>query len=174
MPALVLAAGSLTDVRPGLIIWTLLTFIVVAFLLRRLAWGPLLKAVEGREQKIAEAIESAKRERAEAEKLLAEQKAAMAQVRQETAAQLQKAQESVAKFREELMAKSRADAESMKADAARVIDEERKKALRDIKAQAASLALTIAERLLEERMDDAKQQQLAEWFANELGPRAKA
>ena len=173
MPALVLAAGFM-DVRPGLVFWTLVTFIIVAFLLRRMAWGPLLRAVEGREQKIADAIESAKRERAEAEKLLAEQKAAMTQVRQEAAEQLQKAQESVAKFREELMAKSRADAETMKAEAARVIEEERKKAVRDIKAQAASLALTIAERLLEERMDDAKQQQLAEWFANELGPRAKA
>jgi len=173
MPALVFAASFL-DVRPGLVFWTLVTFIIVAFLLRRMAWGPLLKAVEGREQKITEAIESAKRERAEAERLLAQQKAAMTQVRQEAAEQLQKAQESVAKFREELMAKSRADAEVMKAEAARAIDEERKKALLDIKAQAASLALTIAERLLEERMDDAKQQQLAEWFANELGPRAKA
>jgi F-type H+-transporting ATPase subunit b len=174
MPALVLAAGGFTDVRPGLIIWTLVTFIIVAFLLRRLAWGPLLRGVEGREQKIAEAIESAKRERAEAERLLAEQKAAMTQVRQEAAEQLQKAQESVAKFREELMAKSRADAEVMKAEAARVIDEERKKAVRELKAQAASLALAVSERLLEERMDDAKQQQLAEWFANELGPSAKA
>ncbi|MCL2626953.1 MAG: F0F1 ATP synthase subunit B [Cystobacterineae bacterium] len=173
MPALVFAAGFM-DVRPGLIIWTLVTFIIVAILLRRLAWGPLLRAVEGREQKITDAIESAKRERAEAEKLLAEQKAAMTQVRQEAAEQLQKAQESVARFREELMAKSRLDAEAMKADAARAIEEERQKAVLEMKAQAASLALTIAERLLEERMDDAKQKQLAEWFANELGPRAKA
>ena len=82
MNTLLLASNAFTDVKPGLIIWTWNTFIVVAVLLRKFAWGPLLSSVEGREKAIVDAIESAKRERAEAEKLLAEQKTATAHARQ--------------------------------------------------------------------------------------------
>jgi F-type H+-transporting ATPase subunit b len=85
MNTLILASNSFTDVKPGLIIWTWITFIIVLFILRRFAWGPLLSAVEGREKSITNAIESAKRERAEAEKLLGEQKTAIASARQEAA-----------------------------------------------------------------------------------------
>ena len=46
MNFLVLASNSFTDVKPGLIIWTWITFIIVLFILRRFAWGPLLSAVE--------------------------------------------------------------------------------------------------------------------------------
>ena len=76
---IVLAASNLVDVRPGLIFWTLVTFVLVALLLRRVAWGPILKVVDEREKAIAASIESAKRERAEAEQLLAEQKDAIAE-----------------------------------------------------------------------------------------------
>ena len=64
-----LASATFTDVKPGLIVWTWITFAVVLFLLRKFAWGPLLQAVGDREKNIVNAIESAKRERAEAEKL---------------------------------------------------------------------------------------------------------
>ena len=69
---IVLAASNLVDVRPGLIFWTLVTFFLVALLLRRVAWGPILKVVDEREKSIAASIETAKRERAEAERLLDE------------------------------------------------------------------------------------------------------
>ena len=85
MNLLVLTSNVFTDVKPGLIIWTWITFIIVAIILRKFAWGPLLSAVESREKNITNAIESAKRERAEAEKLLSEQKSAVAQARQEAA-----------------------------------------------------------------------------------------
>mgnify|MGYP000066481107 CR=1 FL=1 len=69
MNTLVLAS-SFTDVKPGLIIWTWITFIVVLLILRKVAWGPLLKSVDDREKNIVNAIESAKRERTEAERAI--------------------------------------------------------------------------------------------------------
>ena len=68
-----LLAASLLEVRPGLIFWTIVTFILALVVLRWKAWGPILSLVEEREKQITGAIESAKKERAEAEKLLAEQ-----------------------------------------------------------------------------------------------------
>ena len=105
---IVLAASSLVDVRPGLIFWTLVTFILVALLLRRVAWGPILKVVDEREKTIAASIESAKRERAEAERLLAEQKEAIQKARAEAAEMMRRNTEDVEKLRTELVAKARA------------------------------------------------------------------
>lgn len=173
MNTLLLASNTFTDVKPGLIIWTWITFIVVAFVLRRFAWGPLLSAVEGREKNITNAIESAKRERAEAEKLLNEQKSAIAQARQEAADAVRKTQADMEKFREELMGKARKEADALKADAQRAITEERTKAIADIKAEAVQLSIAIAEKLLNEKLDDAKQQQLAQQFVQDLATRQK-
>lgn len=165
---LVLAAGGITDVKPGLVFWTLVTFIIVAFVLRRSAWGPILKAVEEREKGIANAVESAKRERAEAEKLLGEQKTAIAAARSEAAEMMRKNQADMEKFREELMGKARAEAESLKADARKTIEDERVKAVTELKGYSVTLAVQIAEKLLEEKLDAAKHQALAEKFVAEL------
>ncbi len=168
MTSLVLASNSFTDVKPGLIIWTWITFIVVLFILRKVAWGPLLKSVEDREKNIVNAIESAKRERSEAEKLLAEQKTAVAQARQEAADQVRKTQAELEKFREELMGKARKEADDLKAEARRTIDEERGKAVAELKAEAVRLSLQVAEKLIVEKLDDAKHQQLAQQFVGDL------
>lgn len=169
MNLLVLASNTFTDVKPGLIIWTWITFIIVLIILRKFAWGPLLSAVEGREKNITNAIESAKRERAEAEKLLSEQKTAIASARQEAAEAVRKTQADMEKFREELMTKARKEADSLKLDAQRAINEERAKAVAELKAESAKLAITIAEKLIAERLDDAKHQALAQQFVQDLG-----
>jgi F-type H+-transporting ATPase subunit b len=163
------AGAGFTDVRPGLIFWTLITFFIVAFILRRSAWGPILKAVTSREKAISDSIEAAKRERAEAEKLLGEQKSAIAAARAEAAEMMRKNQTDMEKFREDLMAKSRKEAEDLKADARRSIEEEKNKAVADLKAHAVALAIQVAEKLLEEKLDDAKHKALAEKFITDLG-----
>lgn len=173
MNSLVLAS-SFTDVKPGLIIWTWITFIVVLFILRRVAWQPLLKSVEDREKNIVNAIDSAKRERSEAEKLLGEQKTAVAQARQEAADQVRKTQADLEKFREELMGKARKEADDLKVEARRTIDEERLKAIADIKGEAVKLSLQIAEKLISEKLDDAKHQALAQQFAVDLSRKPSA
>jgi F-type H+-transporting ATPase subunit b len=169
-----LLASTFTDVKPGLIIWTWITFGIVYFLLRKFAWGPLLKSVEDREKNIVNAIESAKRERSEAEKLLAEQKTAIAQARQEAAESVRKTQSDMEKFREELMAKAKKEAEDLKTDARKAIVEERVKAVNEIKAETVKLSMLVAEKLLGERLDETKHSQLATQFVADLsqGPRA--
>lgn len=169
MNFLLLASNAFTDVKPGLIIWTWITFIIVAIILRKFAWGPLLSAVDSREKNITNAIESAKRERAEAEKLLAEQKTAIAAARQEAADAVRKTQADMEKFREELMGKARTEADAMKLDAQRAITEERAKAIAEIKGEAVKLSIAIAEKLLNEKLDDAKHQALAQQFVTDLG-----
>jgi F-type H+-transporting ATPase subunit b len=178
MHALVLAAGSLTDVQPGLVFWTLVTFIIVVFVLRRVAWGPLLEAVNDREKQIQSSIEAAKKERAEAEKLLGEQKTAIAAARAEAAEQLRKTTSDMEKLREELMGKSRKEAEDLKADARKTIEAERVKAIADLKNETVNLAIQLTEKMLGRELDESKHRALAEQFVADLskqsGPQPRA
>ena len=96
-----LLASGLIDVKPGLVFWTLVTFIAVALILRSRAWGPILSLVEEREKQIAASVEAAKKERAEAEKLLADQKASITQARQEAADMMRKSQAEMERFKEQ-------------------------------------------------------------------------
>src|SRR5215469_14500945 len=154
---IVLAVSDLVAVRPGLIFWTLVTFILVALLLRRVAWGPILKVVDEREKTIAASIESAKRERAEAERLLAEQKEAIQKARAEAADMMRRNAEDVEKLRNDLVSKARAEAEAQKT-----------KAVNEVKNVAADLAIQIAEKLLNERLDASKQKELASQYLSEV------
>jgi F-type H+-transporting ATPase subunit b len=162
-------AASFIDVRPGLIFWTLITFFIVAVLLRRIAWGPILNLVDHREKTINAAIESAKRERAEAERLLAEQKDTFQKARQEAAEMMRRNAEDVERLRTELVSKARAEAEAQKTEALREIENERVKAVAEVKSLAADLAIQIAEKLLNERLDGPKQRELASEYLAEVG-----
>jgi F-type H+-transporting ATPase subunit b len=161
-------ASSFVEVRPGLIFWTLVTFIILFFVLRAKAWGPILSLVEEREKQITNSIESAKRERAEAERLLADQKTAIAEARREAAEMMRRNQQEMEKFREELMAKSRKEADELKASATREIEEQKTKAIAQVKAMAVDLGMDVAAKLINERMDDSKHRAIAEQFVQNL------
>jgi len=168
MPTL-LAASSFLEVRPGLIFWTLVTFLIAAFVLRRVAWGPIVDRVEEREKTIQASIDAAKRERAEAEKLLGEQKAAIAEARREAADLVKRNAEDVERLRADLLAKARVQAEELRADAKRSIEDEKAKAVAEVKGVAADLAIQIAEKLLGEHLDADKQRALARAYVESLG-----
>ncbi len=171
---LLLLSSALTDVRPGLIFWTLVTFIVLLVVLRWKAWKPILDLVEERERQISSSIETAKRERAEAERMLAEQKTAIAEARRESAEMMRKSQTEMEQFREQLMADARKRAEEELTNARRQIQEEKAKAVAEVKGVAVDLALQAAEKLLAERLDDPKHRQLAEQFIDQLPKQPRA
>ena len=168
-----LLAASVTQIQPGLIFWTIVTFVLVAWVLKAKAWKPVLNLVEEREKSIVAAIEAARHERAEAEKLLGEQKAAINEARREAAEMMRKNTADMEKFRDELMAKSRKEADELKAEAVRGIADEKAKAISEVKSEAVNLAIQIAEKLISERLDDDRHRKLAEQFIAQLPAQAK-
>jgi F-type H+-transporting ATPase subunit b len=80
----VLAAGIM-DLNPGLTLWTAITFLVLIFVLWKFAFGPISKMLVERETTIRDAIDSARKEREEAERLLAQQKDALLKAQREAA-----------------------------------------------------------------------------------------
>src|SRR5881394_3692890 len=65
---------GLVSLRLNLMFWTLIIFLILWFLLQKYAFPPILGMVEAREKALEEAIESAKRDRDEAARILAEHK----------------------------------------------------------------------------------------------------
>src|SRR5512141_2515590 len=148
LPAPVLAAGGLTDINPGLTLWTGITFLVLLVVLGKFAWGPIVKMLAERERTIRDAIESAKKERAEAERMLAEQKESLMRAQREAAEIAKRNAAAVEKLRQELTERARKEADELVATARRQVAEEIAKARNELKAQVVDLAIDAAGRLV--------------------------
>jgi F-type H+-transporting ATPase subunit b len=164
----VLAAGGLTDINPGLTLWTGITFIVLLLVLGKFAWGPIVKMLNDRERTIRDAIESAKKERAEAERLLAEQKDSLAKAQREAADLARRNQQEVEALRQELTARARKEADELVAQARQQVAEEISKAKAVLKAHVADLAIDAAAKLVKANLDDKAQRKLVEEYIAQL------
>ena len=162
-----LAAGIM-ELSPGLTLWVAITFLVLIVVLAKVAWGPIVKMLDERERTIRDAIEQAKKERAEAEKLLAQQKESLAQARREAADLAKRNQQEVEGLRAELTAKARKEADDLVATARRTIEEETRKAAAELKAQVADLAVGAATRIVKSSLDEKAQRALVEEYLREL------
>ncbi len=164
----VLAAGGITDLNPGLTLWTAITFLFLLIVLSRFAWGPIVRMLNDRERTIRDAIESAKKERAEAERMLAEQKGALLQAQREAAEIARRNQQEVEALRQELTARARKEADELIASARLQVAEEVSKARAELKAQVADLAIEAAGRLVKANLDDKAQRKLVEEYIAQL------
>jgi F-type H+-transporting ATPase subunit b len=164
----VFAAGGIADINPGLTLWTGITFLVLLVVLRRFAWGPIVKMLDERERTIREAIEQAKKERLEAERLVAEQKAALAGAQREAAAIAKRSQQDIEALRQDLTARARKEADDLVAAARTQIGEEKSKAILEIKGLAADLAIDAARKLIEASLDEKTQRALVEEYIAKL------
>jgi F-type H+-transporting ATPase subunit b len=168
VPAPVLAAGGLTDINPGLTLWTGITFLVLLVVLGKFAWGPIVRMLAERESTIRDAINSAKKERAEAERLLAEQKQALATAQREAAELARRNQQDAEALRQELAARARKEADELVNTARQQIAEEISKARAELKAQVADLAIDAAGRLVKASLDEKSQRKLVEEYIAQL------
>ncbi len=163
-----LAAGGITDINPGLTLWTGITFLVLLVVLGKFAWGPIVKMLVERERTIRDAIESAKKERAEAERLLAEQKQTLLVAQREASELAKRNAQEVEKLRQELTDRARKEADELVATARRQVAEEITKARAELKGMVVDLAIDAAARLVKANLDDKAQRALVEEYIAQL------
>jgi len=168
MPASHLVLASVVDAEPGLAIWTTITFLLVAGLLRWKVWGPLMQIIDEREKSIKDAVDQARLEREKAEKVLVEQEKKAQQARSELADSIRQGQAEAAKAKDEAVAAARAAAAVEIAQARQQIQEEQRKALAEVKDVAIELAIAAASKLLNAKLDDATQRALAAEYVTDL------
>jgi F-type H+-transporting ATPase subunit b len=162
------AAPSLFSVEPGLLIWTIITFLVVLVVLRLTAWGPMMKALAERENRISGAIAQADRIKAEAESLLARYETLLDKAKDEARGILDEARRDGLALRDGIREKAHAEAEEFKARAHREIELAKDGAVKELWDQAASLSTELATRILGRTLDATDQERLVRELIREM------
>jgi F-type H+-transporting ATPase subunit b len=164
----VLAANPLIQVIPGLMIWTVLCFLVTFYVLKRFAFGAIQKIIDERRQRIREALEEADKARAEARKMLEEHRAMMAEARgkaEEILANARQVAESQGKrMRDEL----EADRKRRMEEITKQIEAETQRALEAIRAEVAELTVIATQKVTGKVLDSADHKRLIEDAVREL------
>ena len=163
--------NPLVQPDPGLFIWTIATFLVLLWLLKRYAWTPLLQALEAREKTIASAVEHAEKTKAELEKVQASAAGMMADARREAGEFLTRARADADAFREEQRAKASAEAATITKNAEVQIQREAAKAVEQLRQEAVDLSLAIASKLIKRNLSKEDNEQLISETVRAVGER---
>jgi F-type H+-transporting ATPase subunit b len=157
--------NPLVQPDPGLYIWTIATFLILAALLRRFAWRPLLDALERRHEAIRTSLVQADQAKHELERLQAESARILADARVEADAIISRTRADAGRVADEMKVKGRADAENIVRNAERQIEMETSRALERIRHEAIDLSVAIASKLLRRNLSKEDNERLiAETF----------
>ncbi len=152
----------------GTIFWTVVTFLILSFLLGRFAWKPLLGAVEARESGIRDAIQGAQRDRDEAQRFLEEQRAMLSLARKERAEAVEAGRRDAERLKSEILDEARKQREQLQKQAEAQIEAGLRQARAALKGEATDLAIQAAGKLLGRNLDDATQRRLVEDYLADL------
>ena len=144
----------------GSVVWATVSFLVVLFLLRKMAWAPILQGLKDREEEIEGALNSAKEARAEIQNLQSDNERLLQEARAERDGMLRDARDMADKLVAEAKQLAKDEGERMIDQAKQAIDGERAAAVAELKAEVAKLSLDIAENLVRQELkgDDAQQE----------------
>jgi F-type H+-transporting ATPase subunit b len=155
---------QLLNPEVGTIIWTLITFVVLLFLLSRFAWKPFTEFLDAREKSIKDAIEAAQKARAEAEEILKKNAELLAGARKETAALLEQGRRETETLRAELLVQARKEAQDL-------VEQGKKQIVEALRREVVDLAIGAAGRLIQSNLDDSKNRALVADYVKSLPTR---
>jgi F-type H+-transporting ATPase subunit b len=161
--------GPLT-VEGGLMLWTVFTFVLLFFILKRYAWPQVLGAVEAREQALEAQLAEAERNRAESAQLLEEHKKLLAEARASAHQLLVDARAAAEKERAYALEKTRQEQDELLERARREIAGERDRAVAELRREAVDLSLAAASKLIGERLTTDTDRKLIESYLSTLEP----
>ncbi|SVD46334.1 uncharacterized protein METZ01_LOCUS399188, partial [marine metagenome] len=148
--------------------WTIAVFVLLLLILRKFAWGPILGAVQDREERLRSTLESAASEREESTKILEQYRKQMLEARREAQDLIVKAKDAGTEVRKEIEEDARKEANIIMEKARESIEKEKEAALDELRQGSVDVALAAAGKLLEEKLDEDKDRKLAVRFVDDL------
>lgn len=153
----------------GLIVWQLIIFVLLFFLLSKLAWRPIINSLHDRERSIQDALDTAEKARHEMSQLKSDNEKLLQEAREERERILREAREVSIKMREEAQHEAKKISDKIVEDARAAINIEKQAAMKDIKVQVAMFSLEIAEKLMRKNLSgDKAQKELVETYVKDL------
>jgi F-type H+-transporting ATPase subunit b len=143
----------------GLLIWTLLAFLIVFFILKKMAWPAIIKGLRDREKSISSSLETAERVKAEMAQMKSENEALLASAREERAQLLKEARETKDRIINEAKEQAKAEANKIVIEAQAAINAQKMSALTEVKNQVGKLVLEVSERVLRKELGNKEAQE---------------
>lgn len=156
------------NISPGLMIWSLVNFLVFAFLIGKFAWKPMVSALQKREESIKDMLGQAERANAEAQRILKENEEKMASAQQEM---MQVVRDGREQAQAQIQAAA-AEAEKVKkvklAEAQEAIEREKQAAMQQLRSEVSGLVLMATEKILKERLDADYQRKVVDAVIDDM------
>lgn len=143
----------------GLLLWTLLAFLIVFFILRKLAWPAIIKGLRDRENSISESLATAEKVKAEMAQLQSENEALLAKAREERAQLLKDARETKDRIINEAKDQAKTEANKIVLEAQAAINAQKMAALTEVKNQVGKLVIEVSEKVLRKELKDKDAQE---------------
>lgn len=157
---MILYDSTLITPTTGLMIWTLVTFVIVLIVLRRFAFGPIQQVIDTRRQAIVADLDAAQAAREEAQASLAEYRQQLAEARKEANKIVEDARRVGDERRAAAVAELEAEKTRLMQQTREEIQSETRQALNAIKQQVADLTLAATEKVVRAQLDEAEQRRL--------------
>lgn len=165
---LLLAGGGILSFDTGFAIWELITLIIFLFVMGKFAVPVLLDALEEREGRIKESLESAEEALKRAEKISQDNEKALREA-EKKAQQIRKdAIEEAEMLRAERIEKSKEEADKMIEQARETIEQEKKRALMELRDEVAKIAVQSAAKIIDSELDEQKNSKLVDDFIKDI------
>ena len=147
----------------GLVFWMTVSFLIVVFLMRKFAWGPILSSLKERETSIEEALNAAKKAKEEVANMKAENERILQEARNERDLMLKEARDTKDMIVNEARTKAQVEGDRMITIARETINNEKMAAITELKNQVATLSIEIAEKVIRQQLSsDEKQKALVQ------------
>jgi F-type H+-transporting ATPase subunit b len=161
-------SNFLVSPNVGLMIWTVLAFLVAFFVLRKWAWPAITEALDKRQHAIEESIETAERARREAGELLEEYRARLREARAQAEEIIARARKAGEVHERETVEEARAKREELLEQTRRDIEAETRRAIQEIRSEVADLTILATEKVTRKALTDDDQKRLVEEALGEL------
>lgn len=152
----------------GLMFWTLVTFLIMVLILKKLAWAPLIKVIDERESKIKQEMETAQKNREEMERLKNEYEKQLSEIEARARTLLAEAEHKGLKVREEIIEDAENEAKKLTEKTRQQLEFEKERLIQELRSEVGQISILATEKLLKEMVDKKAQERFIQEFIKDL------
>ena len=153
----------------GDMLFVMITFLVLMWLVKIVAWKPITKMMQDRSDKIVNDIDSAKESRTKAAELAQKRQAELDKTRDDANTIINTAKQNGQRQQEKIVEDARNEASNLKSSAEKDIEQERQEALANSRKDVASLSVEIASKIISKELNEDDQKGLVDSYIEGLG-----
>lgn len=166
--------NPLVQPDPGLYFWTIIIFLVLAFLLYKFAWKPLLTMLESRESAIRQSLADAEKARDELANVKEDTEKLLAEARTESQAIVTAGKKNAEKMKEQIVENAQSKSDALLADAKKQINLEKDRAIAEVKSEVVNLSIEVAQKLIKKNLSKEDNLKLINESLSSIDPKNEA